>query len=52
MYGDRKTSDWRGTKHIPYSFSNDISKKVENETATKEEVTFHELYGKHLMYLD
>lgn len=44
MYGDRQTSDWRGTKHIPYSFSNNIRKKVENETATKDEVTFHELY--------
>ena len=45
MYGDQKSSDWRGNKSIAYSFSNNISKKVENETATKEEVTFHELYG-------
>lgn len=44
MYGDRNSSDWRGTKHIAYSFSRNISKKVENDTATQEEVTFHELY--------
>jgi hypothetical protein len=44
MYGERNSHIWDGNKAISYSFSSAISKKVENDTATKEEVTFHELY--------
>ena len=44
MYGEQNSHTWDGNKSISYSFSNAISKKVENDTATKEEVTFHELW--------
>lgn len=44
MYGERNSHMWDGNKAISYSFSGAIAKKVENNTATKEEVTFHELW--------
>ena len=44
MYGKKNSHDWRGGKVIEYSFANKIAKKVDEDTATQEEVTFHELW--------